>query len=1269
MTKNLTIKTLVFLCLLSFSQLFAQTTYFVDGQNGDNANTGLKKSDAFQTISAAINASSDGDIIRIAPGIYGEQLIVNKRLTLIGAGASADAAVSTIIQRTTGQVITIDAGLLGDLNVALQSMRVEATSNGSAITILSSNVNLERIAARGAQQRAIQINSSANNIIVNRAEVFDSNIGLLVNDDIDVNGIQIRNSIFRNNRTHAIMFRESNPNIAGKLENVIVSNCMFRDNNPTNISLGHTIYMEKLSQAIFENISIYTPLTNSQNAIDVNLKWRNDYTDLIFRNILISRETEGVGIFVKGRDDAPLYDAVPATLSNVSITGCRFLGCRSNIRFENNVNGITVQRNDLSNFNSQQGFAIANLSSALSAMNADHNFYGGTPFVGLAYSASSTQGSNVITLVPPFNADQVTPGLFVFGQNVPFATIVTEVNGNDLILSNPVGATASEDAFMLSPNIFPSAHIVSPAISPLSFANALEFRTVNNLNQSFANLESALIGTPADGQIFHVEPSTYPGGINVDRNVTIQTAGAGSLDPNSVPLFDNLIVNNADLKLNMDITIVNQLLLNGSLFLNDQQLNLEGKISGAGDIFANAASTLNMSGADSVGTIKFNNEGQELGQLIFNRDNNGVLSLSSNLTVHYAELLAGTINTDSHTLSIINPEIQKTGEAFSLIGRLGLQVASENTTFDLLYPTAGMVNGRRDFGLSLRQNSANPNFYFATMIEESGYDLGLDLPDGIDRVSPIRYWLIEKENESNLEEAFATIHYVQGDLVKDNDPEKLKMLKQELGGAAMWMNIGGVANPPVNGKITSTISVTDLGYFSIGNVVGGNNLMPDTIYVDAALGNNNYNGLSPVFNPETNDGPKLTINAGIEAVSPTGVLSIAGAYYPERVLLNKRIALHKSGSVAVSADTLVIMNGVTLLQNLPNETDFAINTVDLEPGARLADGFLLVAEEGVVYLREQLYSESVSTNKSFIIKGETEVTVHTINLNADNILTLGTPFVVGNQINLNPTSGSRVRIYDDNLTVSNLSQITGISTNSYVITEGNGYLTLQSLNTEPVTFPVGTSLHYAPVDMHDDNNTGDAIGARVKFAEQGENFIPVLPELATSYVQLQWHITESNPGGHSLKMAFNYNNQVQVNGFDGQPNRILAISNNGGDWSSLNSALFTPNNASALGLTNVEGSYAMFALSTVGIHTEVSLTGKVYPNPFKNDFQVFMDEPFAGTLQLVDMTGRVIWEEMVNTMANSILTVSSANAIPAGVYILNMNNGGKPKAHRLIKQD
>ena len=47
----------------------------------------------FPTIQAAINASNPGDTIKVLPGIYTEQLIISKSLTIIGSGAK-----STIIQ-------------------------------------------------------------------------------------------------------------------------------------------------------------------------------------------------------------------------------------------------------------------------------------------------------------------------------------------------------------------------------------------------------------------------------------------------------------------------------------------------------------------------------------------------------------------------------------------------------------------------------------------------------------------------------------------------------------------------------------------------------------------------------------------------------------------------------------------------------------------------------------------------------------------------------------------------------------------------------------------------------------------------------------------------------------------------------------------------------------------------------------------------------------------------------------------------------------------
>ena len=47
----------------------------------------------FDTIQEAINAANEGDIIKVLPGTYTEQIIINKSLTIIGSGAK-----STIIQ-------------------------------------------------------------------------------------------------------------------------------------------------------------------------------------------------------------------------------------------------------------------------------------------------------------------------------------------------------------------------------------------------------------------------------------------------------------------------------------------------------------------------------------------------------------------------------------------------------------------------------------------------------------------------------------------------------------------------------------------------------------------------------------------------------------------------------------------------------------------------------------------------------------------------------------------------------------------------------------------------------------------------------------------------------------------------------------------------------------------------------------------------------------------------------------------------------------------
>src|SRR5215471_12518378 len=54
--------------------------------SGNNANNCLSPNLACKTVGAAIVKAANGDTVSIAAGIYGESLVINKNLKLIGSG-------------------------------------------------------------------------------------------------------------------------------------------------------------------------------------------------------------------------------------------------------------------------------------------------------------------------------------------------------------------------------------------------------------------------------------------------------------------------------------------------------------------------------------------------------------------------------------------------------------------------------------------------------------------------------------------------------------------------------------------------------------------------------------------------------------------------------------------------------------------------------------------------------------------------------------------------------------------------------------------------------------------------------------------------------------------------------------------------------------------------------------------------------------------------------------------------------------------------------
>ena len=67
----LKLRTLALLCLLPLAASALQAAvFYVDGTNGDNANTGTTWAKAKKTIQGGVDVATDGDAVVVAPGTY-----------------------------------------------------------------------------------------------------------------------------------------------------------------------------------------------------------------------------------------------------------------------------------------------------------------------------------------------------------------------------------------------------------------------------------------------------------------------------------------------------------------------------------------------------------------------------------------------------------------------------------------------------------------------------------------------------------------------------------------------------------------------------------------------------------------------------------------------------------------------------------------------------------------------------------------------------------------------------------------------------------------------------------------------------------------------------------------------------------------------------------------------------------------------------------------------------------------------------------------------
>lgn len=262
----------------------------------------------YGTIQAAIDAAVDDDIVQIAAGSYVENVIVSKRVRILGAGADA---LGTILMPASGRALTIAAS---------------GTSSAEPLLITGLRIDLQ------SPGTAIELNHGINHVRVEDCWIHGGSVGVRAGTGADISHLVFRGLTFSGNVQDVYLATRSSP--PGIADDILFENCSFSGSQKG-------IYVEKFSNATIRDCTFNGVGGDSAYAwgaaIDLNLKYG------VFSNILIegctftdcaigSKEGMAIGIKARGTGTDSGYASSPATLAGVTITGCTITGSERGIR-------------------------------------------------------------------------------------------------------------------------------------------------------------------------------------------------------------------------------------------------------------------------------------------------------------------------------------------------------------------------------------------------------------------------------------------------------------------------------------------------------------------------------------------------------------------------------------------------------------------------------------------------------------------------------------------------------------------------------------------------------------------------------------------------------------------------------------------------------------------------------------------------------------------------------------------------------------------------
>lgn len=264
----------------------------------------------FTTIQAAVNAASAGDKIKVKPGTYEENIVINKQLKIEGAGASLEEHLDSTEASIVDPVNNTATGALG-IGFDLQADGIEI----EGFTIGEFDTNTD---ANGT----IGIRTSASN-----------------------SGYEIENNIIEENTIGIYLnteTSESSPPAETKVKDNIIQN-----NDRAGTNTGNGIY----SDLGLQNVEIKKNLFTGTNATaGIKIVGGDGESDTSQSNITIKKndfeDANGAGIYFENVVDSLIDDN---DLENIALTGIQLNGGNQN---------VTIKHNDLESVGTSDLYGI-----------------------------------------------------------------------------------------------------------------------------------------------------------------------------------------------------------------------------------------------------------------------------------------------------------------------------------------------------------------------------------------------------------------------------------------------------------------------------------------------------------------------------------------------------------------------------------------------------------------------------------------------------------------------------------------------------------------------------------------------------------------------------------------------------------------------------------------------------------------------------------------------------------------------------------------------